>query len=237
MAGGLIATTADPSTYSTLFVADVLTFLVFIAVLLRLPSPPIGHAPAAATLGYGAALRDVVFRRVLLLNPVLVAAGIAVVMVLFPVFAKDHVHVDERGIGLAFFVNTLVIIVAQLPIARWREGRRRMHSVALLAALWAGSSGVVLFGAFASGTAMAVFVLCIALAVFGIGECLYSTVLQGPLAADFAPRYARGRYMGLNNMSWRIGFIVGPAFGGLVLATEPLALWLVCAVACLAAAA
>jgi MFS family permease len=237
MAGGLIATTADPSTYTTLFAVDVATFLVFIAVLLRLPSPPIGQAPAPSTSGYGAALSDVVFRRVLILNLVLVAAGIALIMVLFPVFAKDYAHVDERGIGLAFFVNTLVIIVAQLPIARWEEGRRRMYSVALLAALWAGSCGLVLVGSVVSGGQAAAFVLCIALAVFGIGECLYSTVLQGPLAADLAPPHARGRYMGLNNMSWQVGFIVGPALGGLVLATEPLALWLVCALACLAAGA
>ena len=73
--------------------------------------------------------------------------------------------------------------------------------------------------------------------MFGIGECLYSTVLQGSLAADLAPPHARGRYMGLNNMSWQVGFIVGPALGGLVLATEPLALWLVCPLACLAAGA
>jgi MFS family permease len=236
MAGGLIATTANPSTYTTLFAVDVATFLVFIAVLLRLPSP-ISTAPAAAKSGYGAALRDGVFRRVLLLNFVLVAAGIALIMVLFPVFAKDYAHVDERGIGLAFFVNTLVIIVAQLPIARWQEGRRRMHSVALLAVLWAGSCGLVLFGSVVSGGQAAAFVLCIALAVFGVGECLYSTVLQGPLAADLAPPHARGRYMGLNNMSWQVGFIVGPALGGLLLATEPLALWLVCALACLAAGA
>ena len=235
MAGGLIATTADPSTYTTLFVADVLTFMAFIAVLLRLPSPPIAPAPAASGSGYGVALRDGVFRRVLVLNLVLVAAGIALIMVLFPVFAKDHAHVDERGIGLAFFVNTLVIIVAQLPIARWQEGRRRMSSVALLAAVWAGSCGLVLVGALASGIGMATFVLCIALAVFGIGECLYSTVLQGPLAADLAPPHVRGRYMGLNNMSWQVGFIVGPALGGLVLTVEPLALWLLCALACLAA--
>src|SRR5262244_2657651 len=45
----------------------------------------------------------------------------------------------------------------------------------------------------------------------------------------------RGWYMGLNNMSWQVGFIVGPALGGVVLALEPLALWLLCALACLAA--
>lgn len=237
MAGGLIATTADPSTYTTLFVADVLTFVAFIAVLLRLPSPTIATPPTAPSSGYGAALRDRVFRRVLLLNFVLVAAGIAVIMVLFPVFAKDYAHVDERGIGLAFFVNTLVIIIAQLPLARWQEGRRRMRAVFLLAASFAGACAIVLIAALTPDAAPATLLLCIALAVFGIGECLYSTVLQGPLAADLAPPHARGRYMGLNNMSWQVGFIAGPVVGGLVLATQPLALWLVCALACVTAGA
>ena len=31
--------------------------------------------------------------------------------------------------------------------------------------------------------------------------------------------------MALSSMSWEIGFVIGPAVGGLVLATEPLALW------------
>ena len=43
--------------------------------------------------------------------------------------------------------------------------------------------------------------------------------------ADLAPPRLRGRYMALSSMSWEVGFVVGPAVGGLILATKPLALW------------
>ena len=42
-------------------------------------------------------------------------------------------------------------------------------------------------------------------------------------------------YMGLNNMSGKVGFSVGPALGGVVLALEPLVLRLLRVLACLAA--
>jgi MFS family permease len=42
-----------------------------------------------------------------------------------------------------------------------------------------------------------------------------------------------GRYMALSSLSWQVGFFVGPAIGGAVLDAEPMALWLLCAGACL----
>ena len=45
--------------------------------------------------------------------------------------ARNEARVSERGIGVIFLVNTLVIVFAQLPIARLLEGRRRMPALAL----------------------------------------------------------------------------------------------------------
>ena len=43
--------------------------------------------------------------------------------------------------------------------------------------------------------------------------------------------------MAVSTISWDIGFIIGPAVGGFVLGAEPLALWPLAAVVCLAAGA
>ena len=43
----------------------------------------------------------------------------------------------ERGIGVLFFLNTLVIVLAQLPMARLLEGHRRMRTLAVLGVVWA----------------------------------------------------------------------------------------------------
>jgi hypothetical protein len=48
------------------------------------------------------------------------------VVELLPAFAKNEVGVNEREIGILWAVNSLVIVVAQLPIAKLAEGRRRM---------------------------------------------------------------------------------------------------------------
>jgi len=60
---------------------------------------------------------------------VFVSAGYAV-FELLPVFAKNEASVSEKGIGLIFLVNTVVIVVLQLPIAKLLEGRRRMRALA-----------------------------------------------------------------------------------------------------------
>ena len=60
--------------------------------------------------------------------------------------------------------------------------------------------------------------------IFGVGECLHGPT-QGALVADMAPPQLRGRYMALSSHVLEIGFVLGPAIGGLVLALEPIALW------------
>ena len=67
--------------------------------------------------------------------------------------------------------------------------------------------------------------------VFAVGECLHGTV-QGPLVADLAEPRLIGRYMALSSLSWQIGFIVGPALGGVVLDAQPVALWPLAAAVC-----
>jgi MFS family permease len=61
--------------------------------------------------------------------------------------------------------------------------------------------------------------------------------VQGALVADLAPPLLRGRYMAVSTNSWDVGFLLGPAIGGFVLAAEPLALWPLAAFGCLAAGA
>ena len=61
---------------------------------------------------------------------------------------------------------------------------------------------------------------------------------DGPVVvADLAPARLRGRYMALSTISWEIGFVIGPAAGGFILAASPLALWPIAALVCVAAGA
>lgn len=234
--GGLVATTSSPTSFTVLFLLDAATFLVFVGMLAFVPKPELpAEDPALAPGRYADVLRNRVFLGIVALNVLFVAAGYAQFEIL-PVFAKNEAGVTERGIGVIFLVNTLVIALAQLPVAKALEGRRRMPALAVMCCLWAVSWAVVLLGGARLETVAAAVVFGLAAVVFGLGECFQGPV-QGALVADLAPPRLRGRYMAVSTISWDIGFIVGPAVGGFILGAEPLALWPLAAVGCLVAGA
>lgn len=236
LVGGLIAGTSGAGGFTTLFLVDAVTFLAFAAVLLRIPSPPRAAAHAELRGTYADVMRDRAFVRFTLLNAVLITAAIAPLVELFPPFAKNEAGVSERAIGVLFFLNTLVIVVAQLPVAKLQEGKRRMPAMAITGLLWAVAWLVVLAGGAWLGGTNAALAFAAGLVLFSAGQCLHGAV-QGPLVAGLAPPALVGRYMALLSLTWQLGFVVGPAGGGFLLQHEPLALWAVAAAICVGAAA
>jgi len=234
--GGLIATTQVPESFDVLFAVDAGTFVAFMGLLLFVPAPPLGTAAARLQGRYAEVLRDRTFIWLLALTALLVAAAYAQISTTLPPYAKEHASVSEAGIGIIFFVNTMVLVIAQLPIAKALRGRRRMRALAVTGAMFSGTCLAVLFaGTWFDGTT-AVALLCGAIVVFSIGECLHGAV-NNPLIADLAPDHLMGRYMALRTSSWQLGFLAGPAIGALLLARSPTGLWAGSAVACAVAAA
>ena len=236
LVGGLIAATSRPASFTTLFAIDTATFLVFAVVLLAGVPSLVWHQPHEDGGGYRAVFRHRPFMSFIFLNTTLIAVSIPLLSELFPVFAKNEASVSESGIGLIFFLNTILIVVIQLPVAKLLEGRRRMTALARMAVLFAVTWLLVLVGGvwLDGGAATALF--AVAFLVFAVGECLHGTV-QGPLVSELAPPRLLGRYMALSASSWQVAFIVGPAAGGFILQAEPFALWPLASVICLAGGA
>jgi predicted MFS family arabinose efflux permease len=233
LTGGLIASAEHPGTFELLFVLDALTFLAYLAFVRFVPDPQRGSRPRAeGGPGYAVVLRDRAFLGVISVNTIFIFAGFAG-FDLLPVYAKNEAGVAEQAIGLVFFVNTVVIVLAQLPIAKLAEGHRRMRVLALLGVVWAASWLLVPVAGLAFEAASAAVLLAVAMAVFAIGECLHGAV-QAPLVADLAAPEVLGRYMALSALSWQVGFMLGPALGGFALAYAPHGVWLAAAVICLA---
>jgi MFS family permease len=232
---GLIAVSARPGTFTALFLIDAATYAAFLALLAIVPGGRFPREDRRDSTGYRAALRDHVFLALLGVNIVFVTAGYAQLETL-PVFAKNEAHVSERAIGLVFLVNSLVIVLAQLPVTKLVEGRRRMSMLGLMTVLWA-AAWLLVFGAGLWLSALAAAALIVvAGGVFAVGECLQGPTQQA-LIAELAPDHLRGRYMALSTSSWSIGWIAGPALGAYVLQQEPLALWPAAAALCLLAGA
>jgi MFS family permease len=229
--GGLIATTQVPESYDLLFAVDAGTFLAFMGLLLFVPQPPRAGAVERLGGGYRQVARDRVFVWLLVLTALLVAAAYAQVATMLPPFVKEHAAVSEAGIGAIFFANTLVLVVAQLPLAKALGGRSRLRALATAGAIFSATSlGVLAAGTWLDGTT-AVVALCGVIVVFSIAECLHGAV-NNPLVADLAPQQLLGRYMALRTSAWQVGFLAGPAVGSLLLARSPTALWCGAAVVC-----
>jgi MFS family permease len=232
LAGGVIATTESPGSFTVLFLLNAATFLVYAAVMLALvPSPSLdrgGHAPGSAG-SYRDVLRHRAFVAVIGLNALFIFAGFSG-FELLPVYAKNEAAVTETQIGLVFLVNTVVIVLLQLPMARFAQGRRRMPALGVLGLLWAAAWLTVPIAG--SKTAAAATLLLIgAMTIFAVGECLHGAV-HAPLVVDLAEPRLLGRYMALSALSWQVGFALGPAIGGFVLDVSPNGVWVGAAALC-----
>jgi MFS family permease len=237
LVGGLIASTAHPSSFTVLFAVDAITFVVYLGVLFAfVPAPDLSAGRGDAKAGrYIDVLRNGAFMRLICLNALFIVGGFSG-FELLPAYAKNEAGVSEGAIGAVFFVNTLVIVLAQLRISRLSEGRRRTRVLALLGVTWACSWLLVpVAGLWLAGLAAAVLIGG-AMALFAVGECLHGAV-QGPLVADLAEPRLYGRYMALSALSWSVGFAIGPAIGGVVLQAWPTGVWLGAAGLCLLAGA
>jgi MFS family permease len=231
LVGGLIATTDRPGSFTVLFLLDAATFLAYAGVMLALvPAPTRGGAHVSGAPGsYRDVLRRRPFMAVIGLNALFIFAGFSC-FELLPVYAKNEAALGETQIGLVFFVNTVVIVLAQLPIARLAEGRRRMRLLSLLGLLWACAWLIVPLAASVSvGTALAILIG--AMSLFAVGECLHGAV-HAPLVVDLADPRLLGRYMALSTLSWQVGFALGPAVGGYALDLSPTGTWLGAAALC-----
>jgi MFS family permease len=231
LAGGLIASVDSPTTFTVLFVLDALTFLAYVVVLAFVRdarAAPLREGESAGS--YREVIRDRLFVGLWTLNFLFVAAGYSLLNLL-PPFVRDHGHLSERQIGLIFFFNTLAIVLAQLPLSRWLEGRRRLRALALMPTLWA----IAWLGVDASGywlEATAAFVaVSVCVIVIGIGECFHGPAHQA-LVGSLGGDRLRGRYFALHSLSWGLGGTAGPAVGGLILASAPFALWPLAAGVC-----
>jgi MFS family permease len=238
LTGGLIAATDSPGTFTAMFLLDAASFVAYgivMAALVPSPDPPTA-APADGRRpgSYRDVLRHRAFVAVVSLNALFIFAGYSGFDVL-PVYAKNEAGLSEATIGLLFFVNTLVIIVAQLPIARLARGRRRMPALALFGLLWSAAWLIVPIAG-ASETETAIALLTLVMVVFALGMCLHGAV-AAPLVADLAEPHLLGRYMALNALSWQVGFALGPALGGAGLSLSPTGVWLAAAALCALGAA
>jgi MFS family permease len=219
----LIADLTSSASFVLLYVVDGLTFLAFVPVLwLLLPDAGMRPAevgrpgPGEARSGYAVVLRDRTFLRTWVLIAFLVAVGFSQTLAAFPAFATGNGGISAAALSIAFAINTVIVVVAQLPVLRLMEGHRRTTGIVVACALWATAWAVTFLAGQLTGM-RAVAGFCLALGVFGIGETFLAPS-QAALINDLAPDDLRGRYNGLYTLAWTTGFLLGPVVAASALA-------------------
>jgi MFS family permease len=135
-----------------------------------------------------------------------------------PLFLVHYLRLPESIYGTVFTLNTLMIVVLELPLnnamAQWSH-RRTLTLGAFLYAIGFGSFALARgpIGIFA------------AVVVWTFGEMILMPG-SAAYAAEIAPAGRRGEYMGLYTMSFSFAFSLGPWLGAMLLERHgPQALW------------
>ena len=202
--------------FIVLFLANAVTYLVYLAILVAAVRDEVRPEPVAG--GYRQVLRDRALVRFASINVAMIAVGWGVLSWVVPPYARA-IGIESSLIGLLILANAATVVLLQIPIVKAAEGRSRVGALSLAAGVWIVACLLVVL-AQAVSNELAVACLLAAAVVFALGECLHATSFM-PLVADLAPLALRGRYMATAGLSWWVGLALAPTLGGQLLAVSP----------------
>jgi MFS family permease len=226
----IIAGFAAKVDYLLLFAGDAATTLItatITAIFLAETRPARTPGRRARPGGLGTALRDGNYAVYLLLSFISVLVILQHLSTLpISMLADGH---TAATYGTVIAVNGVLIVSGQLFVPKLIEGRDSAKVLAV-AALLIGSG----FGLVALAETPIMYALTVI--IWTLGEMLQSPSNAATVAA-LSPPGLRGRYQGLNSLSWSAGTALAPILGGLVLQRAGgAALWGGCFVLCAAVA-
>jgi MFS family permease len=211
-AGGFLATVSFPLLFIVDGVSGLAAGLVLTALLAwRLPqavAPLVGDDPPGYTRPGKRVLGDP--------RAVVFLTGFFLVAVVFyqhegamPLFLVRDLHYRESFYGLLFALNTVLIIVAELPLNLAMAGWSYRWTMVLGAVLYA-----IGFGSMA--VLHSVPGLLAAAVVWTFGEMI-AIPASGAYAADIAPPGRAGQYAGAYAAMFSLAILVGPWAGTIAL--------------------
>lgn len=214
--------------YLWLFVGNAISSVLFgLVALFALPRTargPGGHASWFAVIAVVRADRR--FQQLLLAN-------FAVSLVFMQMASTFGLFVTQLGFSPAVYgavisLNGALIVCCELPLTAYTKRFPARTVMAVGYVLIGAGFGLNYF-------AHSVPALVACMMVFTLGEML-ALPMASAYVADLAPPHMRGRYMGVNGMTWALSLVLGPLLGLKLLTFSAGALWISCAVLGLVAA-
>lgn len=214
--------------FRSLFYVDGTTTLIAGALIAILPwrigdtvhLAEAAHTEAATApqTSYSSVLKDRRFFYFLL-------AMLPVEMVFFqtlaamPLFVVRDLKVSEAGFGMLLAINTVLIILTEVPLNMAMSKWSHRRTITLGAFLVGAGFGALILGGGVFGVAATVV-------VWTIGEMILLPA-SSAYVSDVAPQARAGAYMGLYTMGFSFAFAIGPWLGVQVLEScGPAAVWL-----------
>lgn len=205
-----------------LFVGDAATSVLFgLVALLALPKDH--HRPKQQngwSEAFGAIRQDRKFHQIIL-------ASFFVAFVFMQMASSFGVHVTNLGFSAATYgalisMNGALVVLCELPLTTIT---RRFPERRVLAA------GYLLIGlGFAlNAFAHTVPALAACVVIFTLGEMVAMPVASA-YVSNLAPAHLRGRYLGVNGLTFALALIIAPGLGMKLLALNPMALWFGCGI-------
>ncbi|MCM0619855.1 MFS transporter [Nocardioides bruguierae] len=219
--GGLFVDVERVITFQVIYLADAVSYLPAIVLLLgplrhvggRVVAATADDGTPAARVGYVDVLRRPGVASVMALGFLASFVGYSQLNAGMQAFAREVGEVSTRGLGLAFAANTAVIVLLQLVVLQRIEGRRRTRVIAVMGVVWAASWLLLGATGLVPGTAAATVLLAACASVFALGETLMQPTLPA-LVNDLATDDTRGKFNALSSISFQSAAIISPPIAG-----------------------
>ncbi|QDU54737.1 MFS transporter [Aeoliella mucimassa] len=135
----------------------------------------------------------------------------------YTLYLHGPYSLSERQIGILFAVNTLIVVIFEMPLVDWVKRWPAVRVVGWGCALSCLGFGILPFGS------------TFGFAIFGMAIVSLGEMLCMPLAASYAanrsPVGAEGQYIGWWSMSIALAFVLGPAIGSWLYSITPNLVW------------
>ncbi len=221
--GGALATGGGMDEYRVLFLTSAA--MVGSAALLVWRTVPSVILPSKSADGAHGTWSDILPDRTFLYALVvlfMLIFGFTQITMSVPAFLRAEAGIGEGTIGLLFTLNTILVVMTQIPITARLSRRHVSRPLALGAVLWALS-----FAWFLATPMLGVPAAIAAFLAFTAGELLFMPI-TAIIPVRLAPVHLRGRYFSLTSVVWGGSYSFASLVGGVALdLPEPAVLWVI----------
>lgn len=184
-----------------------------------------GGLDKGKAVSYAVVFRDKAFKRYVWIHFGYVLFGFSQLEAGWSAFATQFCGATPRVVGLAFALDTGVIVITQLPVARFVDRISRSRALTFAGITWTTSWIMAAMASWNGIHGLRSDLLLIAsLGVFGLSETVFSPVAS-ILVNDLAPEELRGRYNAVTSSMWFMTGLFAPPLSALLLSTEVALFW------------